>query len=85
MYYVYVLKFRDSRWLYVGYTGNLKRRLSEHKAGKSVTTARLGIHELIYYEAFKSSQDAKKREGQLKKHGASLGHLKKRIMSSINL
>jgi len=84
MYYVYILKSEKSKWVYIGYTNNLKRRLAEHKAGKSVTTARLGPMELVYYEAFKSSNDAKTREGRLKKYGASLGHLKKRIRESLD-
>jgi len=84
MYYVYVLKSIKSKWLYVGYTYDLKRRLKEHEAGKSATTARVGPMELIYYESFRSSEDAKRREGQLKHHGASLGHLKKRIKGSID-
>ena len=84
-YYVYILKSKSSRWLYIGYTGSLQRRPAEHKAGKSKTTVRLGTTELVYYEAFNSSKDAKKREGQLKKHGAALGHLKNRIQDSINV
>ncbi len=79
MHYVYVLKARKSKWLYIGYTSDLEKRLTEHRAGNTYTTSRLGITELIYYEAFTSETDAKRREKQLKNYGAALGQLKKRI------
>ncbi len=83
MYYVYVLKSQKSSWLYLGYTANLERRLQRHQDGQTITTSRLGPMELVYYEAYRSSKDAKQREKQLKYYGASLGHLKRRIKESL--
>ena len=40
-------------------------------------------YELVYYEAYKSKEDAQKRERDLKKFGAGYGHLKKRISKSL--
>ncbi|MBI5466543.1 MAG: GIY-YIG nuclease family protein, partial [Candidatus Kerfeldbacteria bacterium] len=37
-YYVYVLESLKDHDRYIGYTNNLKRRLLEHKLGKSFST-----------------------------------------------
>ena len=66
MYYVYILiRQRDGK-LYTGFSANLKRRMQEHKQKKTQTTARMGGISLIYYEAFISEKDARKREKYLK-------------------
>jgi putative endonuclease len=65
MYYVYVLKSMKDGNNYVGYTNDLKSRLSTHKKGVKSTRDRLPI-ELIYYEACLNQQDATKREKYLK-------------------
>lgn len=83
MHYVYVLKARESKWLYIGYTTDLKKRLKEHEAGATYTTARLGPMKLIYYEWFTAESDARKREKQLKSYGSALANLKKRIQGSL--
>jgi len=79
MYYVYLLKDPTSKRIYVGYTSNLRRRLKEHREGKTYTTRRFTSIELIYYESYKSAEDAKDREKKIKQYGNSLGILKKRI------
>ncbi len=66
MFYTYVIQSRDSGKLYVGYSADLKRRFREHKNGKCFTTARMGEIELIHYEAYKSEDDALRREKYLK-------------------
>jgi len=72
MYYVYVLKIKYNK-LYFGYTIDLRRRLKEHKAK---------ISNLVYYEAYKSKEDATKREKRLKQYKSAWGQLKKRIVKS---
>jgi len=72
MYYVYLIKYKNKE-LYIGYTNDLKRRLKEHKAQ---------LENLVYYEAYKSKEDAVKRERQLKKYKSAWGQLKKRIAKS---
>jgi len=84
MHYVYLLKDPNSEWIYIGYTSNLRRRLKEHKEGKTHTTRRFSSIELVYYEAYKSAEDAKEREKKLKQYGNSLGILKKRISRSLS-
>jgi putative endonuclease len=66
VYYVYILKSSKSGKLYYGYTKDLKRRLQEHKEGKSkYTKGHLPI-KLIYYSAFEKMQTAKDFELYLK-------------------
>ncbi len=83
MYYLYVLKNKRNKFLYVGYTNNLKRRIEEHRNKESSYTARMGEWELVYYEAYKARKDAMARERMLKHHGSSLGRLRKRIAESL--
>lgn len=77
MFYVYVLKKKNSKLLYFGYTEDLRERMRSHKYDRRKD------YELIYYEAFKSKEDAQKREKDLKMYGAGRGHLKKRLYKSL--
>lgn len=72
MYYVYLIK-RRNKGLYIGYTADLRKRLKQHGAR---------IEDLVYYEAYKSKEDAITRERQLKKYKSAWGQLKKRISRS---
>ena len=81
MYYVYVLQ-STSRELYYGSTNDLRRRLSEHHAGKSRST-KGKRWELVYYEAYKSERDARQRESQIKLHGQAKRWLKDRLRDSL--
>lgn len=77
MYYTYVLKNPNNLFLYIGYTEDLTRRCKEHEKDKP-------NWKLVYFEAYYSKRDAQKRERQLKQYGSSLGHLRKRILNSLN-
>ena len=52
--------------LYIGYTADLKRRLSEHNQGLNFSTKRYMPWDIIYYEACTEESDAKRREKYLK-------------------
>lgn len=65
MHFVYVLKGENNK-LYIGRSSNLKRRLSQHIGEKVWTTSRFGRLKLCFYEAFKSKDDAIRRERYLK-------------------
>ena len=68
-YYVYVLYNVHTGMFYIGMTSNLKRRLKEHKEGKSTFTRRNrknGRWILIYFEGYRSKEDAEGREKFLK-------------------
>lgn len=47
-------------------TNNLSRRLSEHRTGKTVTTARMSNIKVIYKEEYDNFGEARKRELYLK-------------------
>ncbi len=65
-FYTYVLRSEKDRKFYIGYTSDLKRRLQEHQRGKNVSTAKRLPIELVFYEAFRSQEDARRREDYFK-------------------
>ncbi|MFH1253053.1 MAG: GIY-YIG nuclease family protein [Candidatus Uhrbacteria bacterium] len=66
IYFVYILRNPKGSF-YIGYTNNLKRRLTEHQNGGVYTTRRMGgPWKLIYFEAGINRFDAIKRERFLK-------------------
>ena len=79
MYYFYVLKSLKDNLLYTGSTNDLKRRVSEHNGGKVKSTQSRVPFELVYYEAYKSEEDARRRERSVKQRGKAFAQLKNRI------
>ena len=65
-YYIYVLFSLKDKKLYIGYTLDLKKRLSEHAKGVSRATKYRRPLKLIHYEYFVNKEDAKAREIFLK-------------------
>lgn len=66
-YYVYIMTNKHNTVLYTGVTGNLKRRVHEHRAGHgSGFTSRYNITKLVYYEGTTSVMAAISREKQIK-------------------
>ena len=66
-YYCYILSNKNRTVLYVGYTDNLKRRITEHQKGKgALFTKKYNVSDLLYLEDFVESKSARKRENQLK-------------------
>ena len=66
MFYVYVLRSESDAGFYIGFSTDLKRRLSEHTRGASFATKSRGPWKLIYYEAYTEREDAEGREKFLK-------------------
>lgn len=79
----YLLQSKQTKEFYVGYTSNLKRRLSEHNAGLNQSTKAGMPYELVYFEGFKSKKDALIREKKLKHHGQGIRRLKERLINSV--
>jgi putative endonuclease len=79
MYYVYILKSIKTNQYYIGYTNDLKKRLSDHNSLKNKATKANAPWELVYYEAYKNRKAATEREKKLKKYGQGLRRLKERI------
>ncbi len=84
MFYVYILKSSADNKLYVGFTNNLKRRVREHNEGKNFSTKHRRPFKLIYYEAYLSEQDTKKREKFLKT-GWGRNYIKKNLSQTIRM
>lgn len=78
MYFVYTLFSKKSNKFYIGYTDNLKKRLSDHKSGNVHTTYRMPDFKFVYCEICLSKKDAMMRERQLKT-GFGRGYLRNRI------
>ena len=83
MYYVYILTNKTHTVLYTGVTGNIERRMYEHK-NKIVEgfTSKYCVDKLVYFETFENAKDAILREKQLK----GLKRIKKdELVKSMNL
>ncbi len=65
-YYIYVLLSIKDKKFYIGFTSDLKNRLSEHAKGKVRSTKNRRPLKLIHYEYFIDKADAKAREVFLK-------------------
>ena len=85
MFYVYILKSRKDQKCYIGSTKDLRKRLKEHDDGKIFSTRHRRPLTLVYYEAFRSEGDARKREQTLKNYGQGITNLYKRISNSLNI
>ena len=78
-FYVYVLKSSGNKPLtYVGYTNNLKKRITLHNQGKGAKFTRGRKWKLIYKEMFNSKKMAQSREYYIKKDRKFRIELKKR-------
>lgn len=66
-YYVYMVTNREDGTIYVGVTGNLVRRIYEHKT-KPVAgfTKRYNLDKLVYFEVYESPVPAIQREKNIK-------------------
>ncbi len=67
MYSVYILRSTRTQGYYVGYSGNVQRRLAEHNRGKVRSTRRQVPFEVIYPEGFGSEAEARRRDGAIKR------------------
>ena len=82
MYFVYILANWDDSVLYIGVTGNLPRRLYEHRNGLvDGFTKKYNVHKLVYFEHTNDVYGAISREKQLKKWSRSK---KNTLISSMN-
>ncbi|OHA65929.1 MAG: hypothetical protein A2672_00645 [Candidatus Wildermuthbacteria bacterium RIFCSPHIGHO2_01_FULL_49_22b] len=85
MHYVYVIKSSKKNWNYIGFTSDLRKRFHEHNQGKAGVTKSYRPFTLVYYEAYLSERDARKREIELKKRGQQKEFLKARIVDSLKI
>ncbi len=82
-YYVYILYSHKDKGLYIGFTHDLKNRLTLHSKGRvEATMLRIPV-KLIHYEFFISEKDAKAREKYLKS-GYGREQLKQILRGTLN-
>ncbi len=78
-YWVYIITNRPYGTLYVGMTGDLERRVWQHKTGAlEGFSKRYGLKQLVYVEQFRNVTSAIERETHIK------GWLRKRKIELIN-
>ena len=69
LWYVYIIRSATSpEQEYIGATADLKRRMTDHNAGKSSHTAKFIPWELMWYSAFSDKYRALEFEKYLKSH-----------------
>jgi putative endonuclease len=67
-YYVYILASKKNGTLYIGVTGDLVKRIYEHKQNLiDGFTKEHNVHTLVYYEYHNEVEEAIQREKQMKK------------------
>ena len=67
-YFVYILSSLSGA-LYVGLTDDLRKRISEHKAGTfDGFTKKYNVNRLMYFETISAPKAAELREQQIKKY-----------------
>jgi putative endonuclease len=65
---VYIMTDEQHSLLYTGRTGNLKRRVTQHRSGNGgVFTHRYNLIKLVYYEVVADDGAARLREKQIKR------------------
>ena len=68
-FYVYVIGSKKKpKKTYVGWTNNLKKRLSKHNLGLGAKFTRGRKWKILYSESLRTKSDAMKKEYQLKKN-----------------
>ena len=85
MFFVYILKSKKDKTLYVGYTSDLRERFKKHNLGLVNSTKSKIPYRLVYYEAYTSRQDATHREHNLKLRAKALKQLKNRIKNCLEV
>jgi len=65
-YFVYAISSISRKYIYVGMTNNLNRRISDHNKGYNRTTKPYAPFELIFTQEFPSRIEARIKEKYLK-------------------
>jgi putative endonuclease len=80
VYYVYLLRSKSNpNETYIGSTSDLKKRLSDHNAGKSIHTNKFKPWDLMAYIALPEKHLAEKFERYLKS-GSGRAFTKRRLL-----
>jgi len=67
-FYIYIMANKPNGTLYIGMTSDLVKRVWQHKQGLvEGFTKKYAVGNLVYYETYHDSENAIKRERQMKK------------------
>tara|TARA_Y100000591_G_scaffold305944_1_gene303936 strand:- start:4 stop:288 length:285 start_codon:yes stop_codon:yes gene_type:complete len=82
-YIVYLLVSKSKNRLisYVGYTNNIKKRISSHNEGKGAKFTRGKKWEIIYQKRYKNKSQAMREEYKLKNNRTKRNKLKKEFLT----
>ena len=84
-YFVYMLKSKNSKPVtYVGYTNNIKKRITLHNAGKGAKFTRGRKWKLAYSKKYLSKSLAMKEEYKLKKNFKLRNKIKSKFYKNEN-
>ena len=85
-FYVYMLKSKSIKPItYIGYTINLKKRITQHNSGKGAKFTRGRQWKLIYKETYKSKKEAISREYYIKNNRTLRNKLKDENLNTITI
>ena len=85
-YYVYMLKsLSDKSVTYVGYTNNIKKRITLHNNNKGAKFTRGRKWKLIYKEIFNSKKEAISREYYIKNNRSLRNKIKNENFNTFTL
>ena len=86
-YYVYLIgSLKNSKVkTYVGYTNNIKKRLTLHNTGKGAKSTRGRRWHLLYYQKYNSKKRAMTEEYKLKKNKNKRADIKSIFLSTNQL
>jgi putative endonuclease len=65
-YFVYIIKSIKDNNIYIGFTNDLIRRLTQHNTGKVASTKHRYPFKMVYKEEFNSRKEAREREKYFK-------------------
>ena len=66
VFFIYVLKSKIAKYLYVGLTDNIERRFKQHNDGRCRSTKHYYPFDIILIEEFATRPEARRREIYLK-------------------
>lgn len=66
MFYTYILQSEKNLQYYIGYTGNIERRLELHNIGLSRHTSKYLPYRLVWFQSFETKKEAILMEANIK-------------------
>ncbi len=84
MYYVYAIESLNRKYIYIGITNDIDKRVKQHNTGKNKTTKPYLPFQILFTEEYKTRIDARKREKYLKS-GCGKEYVKKLVAQMAKL